>query len=105
MENPRAEDRGPPSGIRDGMAALVSNRVGLIALLAVLRCGPARPADPPPKPFSAAEIRASTRRSRRKCTPASPAQEGWLRSPPEDQARRSVYVHIKRSLILPIHTA
>jgi hypothetical protein len=30
---------------------------------------------------------------------------GWMRSPPEDQARRSVYVHIKRSLILPIHNA
>jgi hypothetical protein len=30
---------------------------------------------------------------------------GWLRSPPQEQARRSVYVHIKRSLILPIHNA
>jgi len=30
---------------------------------------------------------------------------GWLRSPPDEQARRSVYVHIKRSLILPIHAA
>jgi mono/diheme cytochrome c family protein len=30
---------------------------------------------------------------------------GWGRSPPEDQARRSVYVHVKRSLILPLHAA
>jgi hypothetical protein len=30
---------------------------------------------------------------------------GWGRSPPEDQARRGVYVHVKRSLILPIHNA
>jgi hypothetical protein len=27
---------------------------------------------------------------------------GWGKSPPEEQARRSVYVHIKRSLIVPI---
>jgi len=27
---------------------------------------------------------------------------GWGRSSPEDQARRSVYVHVKRSLLLPI---
>src|SRR5262249_61227716 len=28
--------------------------------------------------------------------------EGWGKSPPEEQARRSVYVHVKRSLIVPI---
>jgi hypothetical protein len=27
---------------------------------------------------------------------------GWGKSPPEEQARRSVYVHVKRSLIVPI---
>jgi hypothetical protein len=27
---------------------------------------------------------------------------GWGKSPPEEQARRSVYVHVKRSLLLPI---
>ncbi len=27
---------------------------------------------------------------------------GWTVSPPEEQARRSVYVHVKRSLVLPI---
>ena len=27
---------------------------------------------------------------------------GWGKSPPEDQARRSIYVHVKRSLLLPI---
>jgi hypothetical protein len=27
---------------------------------------------------------------------------GWGQSPPEEQARRSVYVHVKRSLLLPI---
>ena len=27
---------------------------------------------------------------------------GWGRSPPEEQARRSVYVHVKRSLLTPI---
>jgi hypothetical protein len=27
---------------------------------------------------------------------------GWGRSPPEEQARRSVYIHVKRSLIVPI---
>jgi mono/diheme cytochrome c family protein len=27
---------------------------------------------------------------------------GWGHSPPEDQARRSIYVHVKRSLLLPI---
>ncbi len=27
---------------------------------------------------------------------------GWRKSPPEDQARRSIYVHVKRSLMLPI---
>lgn len=27
---------------------------------------------------------------------------GWARSSPEDQARRSIYVHVKRSLLLPI---
>jgi mono/diheme cytochrome c family protein len=27
---------------------------------------------------------------------------GWGHSPPEEQARRSVYVHVKRSLLLPI---
>jgi hypothetical protein len=27
---------------------------------------------------------------------------GWGRSPPEEQARRSVYVHVKRSLLVPI---
>src|SRR5439155_25769268 len=30
---------------------------------------------------------------------------GWMRSPPEEQARRGVYVHSKRSLMLPIHSA
>jgi hypothetical protein len=28
--------------------------------------------------------------------------EGWGRSPPEEAARRSVYVHVKRSLLVPI---
>ena len=28
--------------------------------------------------------------------------KGWGKSPPEEQARRSVYVHVKRSLLLPI---
>jgi hypothetical protein len=28
--------------------------------------------------------------------------KGWGRSPPAEQARRSVYVHVKRSLLLPI---
>src|SRR5262249_30857504 len=28
--------------------------------------------------------------------------EGWGKSPPEEAARRSVYVHIKRSLLVPI---
>jgi len=28
--------------------------------------------------------------------------EGWGRSSPEEQSRRSVYVHVKRSLVLPI---
>jgi hypothetical protein len=27
---------------------------------------------------------------------------GWGRSPPEDQTRRSIYIHVKRSLITPI---
>ena len=27
---------------------------------------------------------------------------GWGKSPPEEQARRSVYVHVKRSLLMPI---
>jgi hypothetical protein len=27
---------------------------------------------------------------------------GWGHSPPEEQARRSIYVHVKRSLLLPI---
>jgi hypothetical protein len=27
---------------------------------------------------------------------------GWGKSPPEEQARRSVYVHVKRSLLIPI---
>jgi hypothetical protein len=27
---------------------------------------------------------------------------GWGKSPPEDQARRSIYIHVKRSLITPI---
>jgi mono/diheme cytochrome c family protein len=27
---------------------------------------------------------------------------GWFKSPPEEQNRRSVYVHVKRSLLLPI---
>ena len=27
---------------------------------------------------------------------------GWGKSPPEEQARRSVYVHVKRSLLVPI---
>ena len=27
---------------------------------------------------------------------------GWGKSPPEEQARRSVYIHLKRSLIVPI---
>ncbi|MFO0881005.1 MAG: DUF1549 domain-containing protein [Gemmataceae bacterium] len=27
---------------------------------------------------------------------------GWGKSPPEEQARRSVYIHVKRSLIVPI---
>jgi mono/diheme cytochrome c family protein len=27
---------------------------------------------------------------------------GWGKSPPEEQARRSIYVHVKRSLLLPI---
>jgi mono/diheme cytochrome c family protein len=30
---------------------------------------------------------------------------GWGHSPAEEQARRSVYVHVKRSLILPVHAA
>jgi hypothetical protein len=30
---------------------------------------------------------------------------GWGPSPPAEQARRSVYVHVKRSLTLPIHAA
>src|SRR4029079_17331784 len=28
--------------------------------------------------------------------------QGWGKSPPEEAARRSVYVHIKRSLLVPI---
>jgi mono/diheme cytochrome c family protein len=28
--------------------------------------------------------------------------QGWEYSPPEDQARRSVYIHIKRSLVVPL---
>jgi len=28
--------------------------------------------------------------------------KGWGNSPPEEQARRSIYVHVKRSLILPL---
>jgi hypothetical protein len=28
--------------------------------------------------------------------------DGWGKSTPEDQARRSIYVHVKRSLVLPI---
>lgn len=28
--------------------------------------------------------------------------KGWGKSPPEEQARRSIYVHVKRSLILPL---
>ncbi len=28
--------------------------------------------------------------------------QGWGKSPPEEQARRSIYVHVKRSLLLPI---
>jgi len=28
--------------------------------------------------------------------------KGWGRSPPEEQARRSVYIHVKRSLLTPI---
>src|SRR4029079_2027872 len=28
--------------------------------------------------------------------------EGWLDSPSEDQSRRSIYVHIKRSLVMPL---
>ncbi len=28
--------------------------------------------------------------------------DGWGRSPPEEQARRSIYIHVKRSLITPI---
>jgi hypothetical protein len=31
--------------------------------------------------------------------------EGWRKSPPEEQIRRSVYVHVKRSLLLPIFDA
>jgi mono/diheme cytochrome c family protein len=31
--------------------------------------------------------------------------DGWGRSPPEEQARRSVYVHVKRSLLLPLLAA
>jgi hypothetical protein len=27
---------------------------------------------------------------------------GWGKSPPEEQARRSIYIHVKRSLITPI---
>src|SRR5947207_10094190 len=27
---------------------------------------------------------------------------GWGKSPPEEQARRSIYVHVKRSLLTPI---
>ena len=27
---------------------------------------------------------------------------GWGKSPPEEQARRSIYVHVKRSLLMPI---
>ncbi|MDB5352777.1 MAG: hypothetical protein JWN86_4024 [Planctomycetota bacterium] len=28
--------------------------------------------------------------------------QGWGKSPPEEQARRSIYVHVKRSLLLPM---
>ena len=28
--------------------------------------------------------------------------DGWNESPPEEQVRRSVYIHVKRSLVLPI---
>ena len=28
--------------------------------------------------------------------------DGWGKSPPEEQARRSVYIHVKRSLLVPI---
>lgn len=28
--------------------------------------------------------------------------KGWGRSPPEEQARRSIYIHVKRSLLVPI---
>src|SRR6476619_6471586 len=28
--------------------------------------------------------------------------EGWFESPPEEQSRRSIYVHIKRSLTMPL---
>src|SRR5262249_9211989 len=31
--------------------------------------------------------------------------QGWGRSPPEEAARRSVYVHVKRSLSVPLLTA
>src|SRR5712691_3171416 len=27
---------------------------------------------------------------------------GWGKSPPEEQARRSIYIHVKRSLLTPI---
>ena len=27
---------------------------------------------------------------------------GWGKSPPEEQARRSIYIHVKRSLLMPI---
>ena len=28
--------------------------------------------------------------------------KGWGKSSPEDQARRSIYIHVKRSLLMPI---
>src|SRR5262249_11406831 len=28
--------------------------------------------------------------------------DGWGKSPPEEQARRSIYIHVKRSLITPL---
>jgi hypothetical protein len=31
--------------------------------------------------------------------------DGWGKSPPEEQARRSIYIHVKRSLLTPLLTA
>jgi len=41
------------------------------------------------------------RGSTRSC-PAPTARTGWGNSPPEEASRRSVYIHVKRSLLVPI---